>query len=405
MPGPDEIAEQQKILETHRRALALLLEQHAQFGALYVPPYIVFGIEQHRAEIQRIKAELRACNLAVEDRPGDEGPTPSVAAASEQARAGLTALADLAGAPDVRGEVIAFQESFGLACRQIDLLDTYKTLHDLLHDLQFKCYRPILSGARDFPTNELFRESLTYHASDLQQIVNSLWELAERTGFPASEQVWIRQLNQAAELLDAAIQESSREQLERATFQIERVLGVHPTRINERLKDAARDLPLDSLIKAMTAVRDHLLQTARAPDRLGQIEQGVAALEQIRDSLAGLIGEHDTWQMFDPALRQFEDRPEQHIQQLAWLWQDLKPAVASLCGDRSDRWSQDLRQASEKLDRALAAQASDGIAGPFHTFRSRFSLCFFRADKELKEQCFKLRLVDGPLRSVMGVLG
>ena len=46
MPGSDDIAEQQKILEMHRRALALLLEQHAQFGALYVPPYIVFGIEQ-----------------------------------------------------------------------------------------------------------------------------------------------------------------------------------------------------------------------------------------------------------------------------------------------------------------------------------------------------------------------
>lgn len=401
MPDQEEIDNLHKLLKTHRRTLAHYRVQMARYGSAFVPAHVAHGIDEARDAIQRIKADLRGWGIVVEDLPGDEPD----ASATEQAGAGLTAMAMLMSAPDIRAEVAAFQEHFGAACRQIELLSTYKMLHDLLHDLQFKCYRPIISGARDFPNNDLFLESLSYHESDLQQIVNNLWELVERPDFPASEQVWIKQLAQASELLAGAIQELSRQQLDRAMFQIERVLNIHPTRINERLKDAARDLPLATLIKAMSAVHDHLAPSGENPDRLRQISEGILALEQIRENLARLIHEHDTWQMYDPALRQFEDRPDQHAQQIEWLWQDLKPVVLSLCDGRADRWSEDLRLASQRLDRALAAQTVAGLAGSFHTFHSRFSLCFFRVDKELKEQCLKLRLVDGPLRAVAGMIG
>jgi len=117
-----------------------------------------------------------------------------------------------------------------------------------------------------------------------------------------------------------------------------------------------------------------------------------------------LIDEHDIWQMYDPELRQFEADPEQHIQQIEWLWQDLKPTIDALCTSRTDRWTQDLQKASDRLERVITARVAGAITGPFHSFHSRYSLCFLRADRELKDQCFKLRLVDGPLQSVIGML-
>lgn len=383
--------------------LALLVQQQARFDAYYVPTHILLDIEQRRAHIRHIKSMLRHWALEVEDLPDDEPPTPPISSA-DQASAALRTVAGLMSIPGVRADVMSFQESFATAWRQIDLLSTYKALHDLLHDLEFKCYRPMLIGTAAFPHNDLFRVSLELHESDLLEIIMSLGELADGPDFPTTERAMINQISQAAAVVREAIEQSSKDLLDRAIFLFERVLNVHPTRINERLKAAARGLPLDSLIGAMSTVRARLDLSRHEAAHVGQIGEGVTALRRIRDNLVRLIDEHDIWQMYDPELRQFEADPEQHIQQLAWLWQDLKPAVDGLCTNRSDRWTQDLRQASSRLERAIMARVAGTIAGPFHNFHSRYSLCFFRADKELKDQCFKLRLVDGPLQSVIGML-
>ena len=124
---------------------------------------------------------------------------------------------------------------------------------------------PIMRGARDFPNNTLFLESLEDYAAELQQIINSLWEVAERAVFSTNEQAWIRQFSPTTELLRGAIEQSSKALLDRVTFQIGRVLYVHPTRINERLKETARELPLPKLIEAMVFVQQWLSVTFDEP--------------------------------------------------------------------------------------------------------------------------------------------
>jgi hypothetical protein len=240
MPSQEEIDKQLKLLATYRRRLAHNVEQQAKLG-IPVPFSLVEDIRETRAEIRRIKATLRGWEIAIEDLPDDmEAPADSPTSASEQAGAGLTAMAELLVEPGVRAVMEGFRGSFEIVCQQIDRLSNYKDLHDLLHDLQFNCYNPIVRGARDFPNNALFLEGLVDYEAELQKIVNSLWEVVERATFLANEQAWIRQLGLAGELLGAAIDERSRTQLDRATFQIGRVLYVHPSRINERLKEAAR---------------------------------------------------------------------------------------------------------------------------------------------------------------------
>ena len=66
--------EQQKLLETHRQRLAVLLEQQATFGVASTPPAVVLGIAEARAEIQRIKAYLRAHGIPVADHLNDDPP-------------------------------------------------------------------------------------------------------------------------------------------------------------------------------------------------------------------------------------------------------------------------------------------------------------------------------------------
>ena len=100
-------------------------------------------------------------------------------------------------------------------------------------------------------------------------------------------------------------------------------------------------------------------------------------------------------------MHRIEENLELHLQELEWLWPDLKDKVVVLCERRSDRWTLDVRQTTEKLEQALAGQHTVTVAAMFRSFRRQAGLCFFQADKMLKELCRSLRQVDGPLNSVL----
>lgn len=402
MPSPDDIIDQQNLLAAHRRTLLVLLQQHAEFGAAFAPPHIVHGIRDAREHIRQCKATLQSWGQSIEDLPDDD----DIATAATQVGGALRNMAALMQAPDIRSELGEFQESFQLTSQQLDLLNIYKALHDQLHDLQFRCYRPIMSGAGDFPNNPAFLAALGFYISDFKQIVDTLWEIADQPHCPKNERRWIEQLALAYERVTNALDQKRKEPFDQAVFQIERILNLDPTRINEQLKQAARSLPLDELLHAMRAAQDYTAQAVGEAKQNDSIGLGIVALEQLQSTLYRLIDEHDTWQRFEIDLRQYESDLDRYLPRIVWMWQsDLKSSVAALYARRNDRWIRDLYQASERLERALAEPASSALAEAFRAFHSSFSKCFFQTDKELKDQCGKLRLIDGPLTSIIGMLG
>ena len=99
LPDYEEITSQLKLIETNRRALALLVQQQARFGSIFVPIYILLDIEQRRTNIRGVKATLRGWDVTVEELPEDEEVLSSSASASHQAGAMLNVVADLASVP------------------------------------------------------------------------------------------------------------------------------------------------------------------------------------------------------------------------------------------------------------------------------------------------------------------
>jgi hypothetical protein len=72
MPSLEEIAQQQEQLAIHRRTLAHLLAQQAQFSAGHVPAHVANGIAEARANIRRVKQTLHSWGVPVDDHPDDE---------------------------------------------------------------------------------------------------------------------------------------------------------------------------------------------------------------------------------------------------------------------------------------------------------------------------------------------
>jgi hypothetical protein len=75
MPTPEDIAQQQDLLAIHRRTLAQLCRQAAQYGGeTAAQPAIINGLHEVRANIKRVKCGLRKWGVEVEDYPDDEAP-------------------------------------------------------------------------------------------------------------------------------------------------------------------------------------------------------------------------------------------------------------------------------------------------------------------------------------------
>jgi signal peptidase I len=69
----DEVAEQQQLLHTYRRTLAIYVRQAAELGgAAYSPPSLLNGVDEARCNIARIKGILRSAGVDVADDPDDE---------------------------------------------------------------------------------------------------------------------------------------------------------------------------------------------------------------------------------------------------------------------------------------------------------------------------------------------
>ena len=82
-PTAETIRQQQSLLATHRRTLAILLSQRSQHTSAFAPPSVAHGIAEARTQIRQIKATLRGWGVSVDDEPADtELPDPAIESAT-----------------------------------------------------------------------------------------------------------------------------------------------------------------------------------------------------------------------------------------------------------------------------------------------------------------------------------
>ena len=337
-----------------------------------------------------------------------EKPVPSIPSAppprpeqiTRSARVGLGALSDLLKVPAVRGAAAGFRNTFQMAREQIGVLGKYKGLHDLLHNLHFHCYNPMVHEMKRLPDDDA-RSNLEDHELTLHGIIEGLQEIAGRAPFVADETSWIRDLARADDELRQALADSDPGRLKLANRLVGKVLAVQPSRINTRLNDAAKNLHLPTLVRAMATIRDELKGIDLDSERLHQFEGGVDALGGLNRSLSVLVGDHDRWQAMDDELRWVEALLDLDTVELEMAWPDLRVMVEPIDTGRGDDWSTNLRAAAERLDHALAARDPVKIRARFRHFRRQAGDRFYRVDLALKNLCDELRTIGEPLASIL----
>jgi len=319
-------------------------------------------------------------------------------------RRDLHVLTDFVQLPEVRATIARFRSDFRAASEQVTRLGQYKDLHDLLHSLEFLCYKGIVREAQRFPDDEMALVILTDHELTLREITDRLRDVAEGADLAAYEMNWLDNIGEAQQKLSDALENDDPAQLRRAIRLLKRVLDRTPSRINERLNATARALRLRTIEEALRAIYDKMVDLRLDPDKVQQFETAVVSIDVVNGSLQALVDEHDRWQLFDLELRRIESQAAHDLSEIEFSWPDLSEMATALYAGVSSEWAVAFDRDRQQLEVALQNQNPARIRLYFQRLRRQAGNRFYQVDTELRTLCDELQQTGEPLALALRML-
>lgn len=349
------------------------------------------------------KKLIEICEL-IASHANSENPSPDHTAAGPHANAdkgreqssveGIKILMELMCVPGVTERAEASEMVFNASSKQLDILTSYKELHDVLHDLQIKYnyYRTnIVEKAESDPDDMSVWANAGAYELDGRDVAGDLDEAVQHYFQERTPPDWIEKLKQCLEGLALGVRGKDIQKVTSALRPIQRVLSAELPRINRDLVAAARVLQLPGLIKTQTTIRDSLDGKGVNAVRMQRLDNGIQGVERLDRRLGSLIARHDTWQHVDETLRLIEGTLSESTSDLESLWDEVKAKIETLCNNYDERLAEPLRNDIARLDRALTANERVTLKEYFQEFRSNTNRCFFDVDKTLRKLCRELR--------------
>ncbi len=352
-----------------------------------------------------LRRTIEKFRKTIENRAGPAAPPPAPppSAASAASAAGLKALRALIADPAVALDAVAerFGADLAAASQHIAVLSDYKDIHDALHNLHFQCYNFILLESKRADAAEINWEGLAPAEGILRQIIATIAGVAARPALVAAETAFLPELRTADTELAAAIDAGDPAPLKMATRRISRILALQPSRINLRLSDTARELPLAALEASMAKIRGQLAPADLASPEGQRFAEGVDALSRLRAGVKTLCEEHDAWQEIDSEMRRIDAQLGSDLGDLEFSWEGLRKKIATICVPTRGVWAAVLNEEIQKLDSALAAGLPPKVTQAFRRCYSKVGARFYDVDFELKSLCDELRKVGSELDKLL----
>jgi hypothetical protein len=378
-----------------RRLLPLMLKQ------VELPPGIRFLTYADFVDSARYEDEMKRLLTSLSVKADIQDVLPrNDEFATGFARNGLIALAELVKSPDVLPHVAVYRMVFEQAQEHIDKLKKYKALHDCLHILQVQCYYPLLSELTRFPQSEESKDAISDNEQTLEGIITRSKGIVDHVDYLDNDSKWIASVEQGWQELKQARTDGNAGHLKTAERYLRRVLGTQPSRINNRLNEAAQSVPLAELVKAMGDVLQKISKLHLDQTRLDQFGLGVEALGGLHIALTRTIRDHDGWQILDTDLRMIESDTDQ----LQLSLPDLEKQAERLCERSVEVWVGRFRESALQLRTAAAGGDPADMLRNFRRFRRQALDRFYQVDLTLMKLCGDLGEVAHPLATILEVI-
>lgn len=363
------------------------------------------------------------CKVYLDELAKGEKPTPELPGLTTDDRVN-TALAGFNAVNQQPRDIqAALAAGSGLATvtGQIDILATYKNLHDGLQSFQYGIgsFQTLLIAARDMGTS-------LEQVRVLRKFLNQLRLFCASTGekvavLPAGpalrdiEQAWLDDLGQAATKLQGAIVNKSPDAYD-ALFDVRTVLRVVPSRLNQQIFVTAKNLPFGLLATGLDTIAGKLPTDDPA---VPPIKAAHDAIMVLSSTIYARVVEHKLWQDVDNKLASLADmiEPVESAQgaaadkslpfQFSPLWRNLETKVRVLTDlDPNGAWRTTLAAYSTDVNDQLSREAVDtAFILAFEAYRDEAQQRFVQVDLALKTECASIVRVSTPLHKIIEELG
>lgn len=331
------------------------------------------------------------------EAPTSEPPEPSLKLLD------VESIAHQLQSPRIRQEFNRFRVVFRGARLQIELLGTYKELHDTLQDLE----PPFLTIDRNrqrLASDPVVWEELAEPAVDLQSIIQKVLALLQ-TPLIQSEATWPeQQLTASIQDLELAFEAMDLRKLEQGMARVRRVLTREKSRIDTHIVACVRDLQFQVLTEALQRIHDAIVTTspgATGARHLASLSEDVRVIGQ---RLTTLVQEHHRWQEVDNEMRRVGESLSANVSELELIWPDLTLVLMPLVAERHEEWASDLTRLLKEIQALLDANDAVRARRLYANFRRKANRRFCDVDDEMLHMCRNLRQIGESLNLLMQIM-
>lgn len=303
----------------------------------------------------------------------------------------------------VREALLEYRVRFQNVLGRIGRLIAFKSVHDLLHVVQLRCYDAIMRDLPRLTTDDTAVDSIDSYAYELLTSIEQLRKIDEDPIFTSSRLKWIDTLQRAYEALVGGVKDRDEKKVKQAANLIDRVLAAEPARIDSRLFEVADELQLEAVCDAVAFVCDRCKTGGMPNEKLASLMEARDVLEVLDANLNTLVRSHQLWQDVDVTIRRVDTNIDTDTFELKDEWPELKKSVEALSASTAE-WARKLREDEKAIEGAIAEDSQPSMIRFFRRFRQKAATRFFMLDRDLKAQCGELGNIGKPLSDIVEAL-
>lgn len=314
----------------------------------------------------------------ISNKPIDENDYSSAMTA-------LQMLIDQKSDPVIAIKITSSREKIEQFYRQLQKLELYKQLHDAFHTIEAYFLQPIQAQGAKYPV-KVFKTQFDGNADlILQQIENSEIE-------PGLRRNITNQIEITRNAFENAVDNLNKDAYLTLLSELNTLLSDIPTRLDDRIVNAAYELKLDSIADLLAELQDilHAGTTTITTDAEPFIS-GIDAFRRLGNELELRVKDHALLQQLDSELRMvctakmgLSDRNWNSIRRRA-----LDPLVPPFSIELSNSM-ENLIKRQEAIEKALDMKDKKKINSLISDYFRYITSTFMKVDTSLKNMCNQL---------------
>jgi len=331
----------------------------------------------------------------------------------ETAVAGMQVARGYFQQPSVRGAGERVKTTLNETLRNLEVLDRWKTLHAKMHRVVVEISNLDLAlGQLKVAVEKLTDES---KENERRREIDRGWRNAmlafekvkagmaalviygEGKNFAAND-FPKGQIQGAAAALERLLGVKNLRNLPEANLQLKSLLVQNMTNVDKRLFESAERVPLKTLVanlnEILKAIND-LAADAQTPSKIKAFEDGIEAIKQLQERLAGLLLKHNHLQNIANRTDVLDDQ-EADAFRIEMTMSIVAADCKQLIQDVKDAWVEEfgrrLSAVNEAIPPALALEEEEpwALRDAVHAMLCHLDNGFFDADETLKRLCEEL---------------